>query len=764
MITIKDKTYRDKEVLPTVGVCIMVKNEENNIIKTLVSSSHIADQYIILDTGSTDNTISVIRDTCTELQKPLSLKQTEFKNFSVSRNEMLDFANKSHVDYLVLLDSNEEVKMGEKLKEYLHKNSKNDLFYVCVYYLEKGKVSKHKISRLMKNNDKCRYIYPVHECLLPKTGENVFYGEILDNVIYYYQNREINDYINLKRYNRDVDILLKEYENNSKDTHVLYYLAQSYYLLHNYNKAIIYYQKRIDLDENDTPNDEVLDSLTKIGRCHVYKDRNWKEAFKYMWSAYEYGKYTIEPLLFISEHFFNTQRFTDAYYILKIACKSEYPNHLSLNVSKKAYEFNRYEMMSRASEAMGKYKICNNCCEKCLKYLYQNGNHPNRETVMDELLKRYEKNKELMFQRVYQTYSSNPLILIFGGWEYSYWNGFSVNEKGGLGGSETSVVLLAEEFQRRGYKVVICCNTKERIVCRDVEYIRILDYEPFLREYVVDHLIVNSNLTALRYYPNIKNVYIWSQEQNNILPSISSSFNIDDSKLKGIVSASKWHEKYIKDIVLPHFQHIVKYIGNSILPSRFSDYSSINKKTLRFIYSSCPTRGLVKLIPLFRKIKKLYPQSTLEIFSNFDLQRVKKKINVRKLKHDINITNGATIRGRISQKELAKEMMLSDYWIYLSDIPDTCCISALEAQASGCICIYLPIGSLPEVIGERGIKLDSKDDEEILDAISYLEDNPDIKEDMRNDARKWAIQQSYKDSALNWIELFRGEKDLNIYI
>lgn len=47
---------------PTLSVVYIVKNEENTIQKSINSIISIADEIIILDTGSTDNTVSVINN------------------------------------------------------------------------------------------------------------------------------------------------------------------------------------------------------------------------------------------------------------------------------------------------------------------------------------------------------------------------------------------------------------------------------------------------------------------------------------------------------------------------------------------------------------------------------------------------------------------------------------------------------------------------------------------------------------------------------
>ena len=46
----------------TVALCMIVKNEEAVITRAFDSVRYIVDEYFIADTGSTDNTIQVIKD------------------------------------------------------------------------------------------------------------------------------------------------------------------------------------------------------------------------------------------------------------------------------------------------------------------------------------------------------------------------------------------------------------------------------------------------------------------------------------------------------------------------------------------------------------------------------------------------------------------------------------------------------------------------------------------------------------------------------
>ena len=67
---------------------IMVKNEAPVILKTLESVASRVEKIFVYDTGSTDNTI----DICKNYAPHIEVKEGPWVNFSVSRNEALEWA------------------------------------------------------------------------------------------------------------------------------------------------------------------------------------------------------------------------------------------------------------------------------------------------------------------------------------------------------------------------------------------------------------------------------------------------------------------------------------------------------------------------------------------------------------------------------------------------------------------------------------------------------------------------------------------------
>lgn len=103
---------------PFISVCMIAKNEEKHIRRCLESIKDFADEIIIVDTGSTDNTIKIIK----EFEANIILLQREWKdNFSYSRNLGLDVASGA---YIMWIDCDEELipEAKEKIKEHIKKN------------------------------------------------------------------------------------------------------------------------------------------------------------------------------------------------------------------------------------------------------------------------------------------------------------------------------------------------------------------------------------------------------------------------------------------------------------------------------------------------------------------------------------------------------------------------------------------------------------------------------------------------------------------
>lgn len=87
----------------TLSVCIITLNEEVNISRTLASVRAIANEIIVVDSGSTDKTVELARE------HGAKVSVEAWKGFALQKNSALA---KATGDWILSLDADEEVSPG----------------------------------------------------------------------------------------------------------------------------------------------------------------------------------------------------------------------------------------------------------------------------------------------------------------------------------------------------------------------------------------------------------------------------------------------------------------------------------------------------------------------------------------------------------------------------------------------------------------------------------------------------------------------------
>lgn len=228
---------------PSISLCMIIKNEEKYLANCLRSVENIIDEIIVVDTGSTDNSIKI----CEEFNAKV-LRYNWNNSFSEARNLSLKQAKG---DWILWLDADEEMDKedSKNLKDHIKKlNSEKLISIQLINFIGKEKNINYTFNmahtRLIKNHLGFKFIYNIHETL---NIEEVL-GEVKEikmipvKVYHYgYLDEEVE---NKKKSDRNLNLLLKELEKEHSPW-IEYHIASEYYRMGNYNDSFDYVNRSI---------------------------------------------------------------------------------------------------------------------------------------------------------------------------------------------------------------------------------------------------------------------------------------------------------------------------------------------------------------------------------------------------------------------------------------------------------------------------------------------------------------------------------------
>ena len=154
-----------------ISLVMMIKNEEDMIQDCLEHVEHVVDEYIIVDTGSTDKTIKIVEEFAKYSSVPVKLLHHDWcDNYSIPRNFGLDNASKR---WILHLDADERIQYEDLKKLFEITEHSFDIGVITVAnYLEKhiDKSKKPKIAptqaiRIFRNIPEFFYTGVIHETI-----------------------------------------------------------------------------------------------------------------------------------------------------------------------------------------------------------------------------------------------------------------------------------------------------------------------------------------------------------------------------------------------------------------------------------------------------------------------------------------------------------------------------------------------------------------------------------------------------------------------
>lgn len=304
---------------------MIVRNEARQIGRLIASIRHIADYYVICDTGSTDDTIDVIRS----LDCSATVFSAEWVNFAHNRNLALKCAIDLHPDaYILCLDA-DMVFVGD-VKSYIARTDAD------VYMLSQGTHAfQYYNPRIFRASLGVAVKCPTHEYYdIPHTARIEYVDPAIANIVDMGDGGHKHD-----KFARDLR-LLTDYISSPIDAYdfyrCLFYRGNTHYDIGDYECAIRDYE--LYIKSKPLKDEEYFYTLYRCGCAyrHIGRDR---DALYYWELAHNTRPHRREPLFAIAQMHIDASNNVLAYEALANTRQLAYPLNDQLFIHKDIYDY-----------------------------------------------------------------------------------------------------------------------------------------------------------------------------------------------------------------------------------------------------------------------------------------------------------------------------------------------------------------------------------------------------------------------------------------
>jgi len=252
---------------------MIVKNEEKMLRMTLPDLVKSVDEVILVDTGSTDATVSIAEE--------LGIKVRHFKwidDFSAARNESIKHATG---EWIIWIDADEHIKPEDfvRLKDFLE-DAGGDAYNLTINECPIGSFSADSFYfklKVFRNGKGIRFERPINENLFSGSGKPLAAGDgLIKSVPLYHWGNHKNENDMRKKNKRNIEILKRVVAKKDNDVNCHFLLGNNYKQMEKYESAILEYDQALSL----RPRKEVsIMILTSIAGCY-FRLNKAKEAYK----------------------------------------------------------------------------------------------------------------------------------------------------------------------------------------------------------------------------------------------------------------------------------------------------------------------------------------------------------------------------------------------------------------------------------------------------------------------------------------------------
>jgi tetratricopeptide (TPR) repeat protein len=310
---------------------MIVKDEATVITRAFDSVKHIVDYYVICDTGSTDDTIQVMKDYWKENKLKGEVHEHPWVHFGHNRTEAFKLA-RGKCDYIMTLDADEvfcPIKEGEAVLTSIVKKlpsfQADSISVPCVY----GRLQ-YLRSQFFKDGLDWYWDQPVHEYAKSMSASTT---AVLKDVCIH-PTPEGARARTTNVYHKDALVFEKWLLDNPYDDRSWFYLAQSYRDAKKYDKALEAIDKAI---EYTTWDEQLFQCYLRKARLLVLSGKEVVTAVGYFLKAYDLRPIRAEPLHDLLQYYQRAGEYNSAVLVGEKAITIPFPSDEILFVERDVY-------------------------------------------------------------------------------------------------------------------------------------------------------------------------------------------------------------------------------------------------------------------------------------------------------------------------------------------------------------------------------------------------------------------------------------------
>lgn len=724
-----------------ISLALIIKasdGEAKKLDRCLASCASFFDEVVLTITGE--------NKACEDVAKKYNAKVSHFtwvNDFAKARN--FNFSQATG-DWIVWLDADDIVRGADKIRENVELADSNNITGISLMY----NYAHDKAGKVTQQHWKLQMV---------KAGLYEWKGIIHENLIGGALSKEasINDVVRVhtatekdstESVYRNLTILNEAVQVEPNEPRHYFYLARCYLGVDDWHNTIVAVERYLELSGWKQERYEAMNMMGEAYmRLGLYDD-----AIKVHTAATLELEDAPDAYIYKARNYIHQERWTEALTNLQIA---EGRDRDAVNLKHNAlYDHDLYVMTAVCLLQLGMFSDAKKYAERAYKNrqtdhskemvdlateMEYNENVTQSYLMLSKSMLDDKDRLQALVNSMPEVISNDPRILsvrfaafppkkwsedsvaIFCGHSADAWTGESVRQ-GGIGGSETAVIHIAEELAKRGKKVVVynrCDASSEGVTVNNVLY---RNYWEFNR---LDEFSV---LWAWRM-PSLADYDIKARKFIVDVHDVMAPESFSPERLKRIDHVfvkTEYHKSLFPNI--PDEKFVV--IGNGIDLTRFDEV--VEKEPARIIYTSTQNRGLETILDWWPDIKKAVPKAELHVFYGWNTFYEFNKDNPERMAwmksmQEKMAQDGITDHGRQDQVTLAKEMLKSSVWLYPTTFPEIFCITLIEMMAAK---VY-PITSGFAALGElqcSGVQIPVENKEKYIAELVNAIENPDLLE------------------------------------